>query len=242
MPVNIAENIARVRQTIAAACQRAGRSPDTVALIAVSKTQPVASVLEALQGGISHLGENRVEEAALKVPSVAAADIPRPTWHMIGHIQSRKARDIPSLFDVVHSVDSLKVATLLGDASTRLNRPLSVLVQINMSGEASKEGLLAVDWQHNRAVREALWTTIGAIQRIEGIDIQGLMTLAPFYDDAEQTRPVFQALAGLRDALRDDLGLSLTELSMGMTNDYEVAIEEGATQVRIGRAVFGERN
>lgn len=239
--MSIAGNILQVQQNIAAACERSGRSASAVTMIAVSKTKPLAMLLEAVQGGVQHLGENRVEEALLKVPALDAAPVPRPIWHMIGHIQSRKAREVPPLFDVVHSVDSLKVAAKLAEISQLTGKTLAIFLEVNISGEQSKEGLSAHEWQHDRAQRQALWAMVSAVSRLEGLELRGLMTIAPFYADAQQTRPIFQALAGLRVALRDDLQLALPDLSMGMTNDYEVAIEEGATQVRIGRAIFGER-
>lgn len=239
--MSIADRLAEVHSIIAAACQRAGRAPADVRLVAVSKTHPPALILEALQAGAQHLGENRVEEAESKIPAVRSLTDRPATWHMIGHIQSRKARDVAALFDWVHSVDSLKLASRLSAPSVEQRRRLPVLLEVNVSGEESKYGFQAVGWEKNPAVRDALWREVEQIVSLPGLDVRGLMTMAPIVPLMEQTRPVFASLRGLRDALSTSLGLPLPELSMGMTDDYPVAIEEGATIVRIGRALFGER-
>lgn len=238
---SIADNIGQVRLEIAVACERAGRSPDEVTLIAVTKTHPAEAVIAAAQAGVTHFGENRVEEAEGKILTVNAALSTRPTWHMIGHIQSRKAKLIPPLFDVVHSVDSLKLAEKLAQKAQELKQTLDIFLEVNVSGEESKEGLAGVGWEDNADVRDALWPTCQQILALPGLNVRGLMTMAPYEAEAEETRPVFRSLARLRDALRSDLGAALPDLSMGMTNDYPVAIEEGATLVRVGRAIFGER-
>jgi PLP dependent protein len=237
----LSENIQTVRESIAQACARVGRNPNDVTLIAVSKTKPASLLLEALQAGITHFGENRLEEAETKIPQVLSQTTQKPTWHMIGHIQSRKAKAIPAWFDVVHSVDSVKLATKLAETAHAENKILPILLEINVSGEETKEGFDGTDWLQNGEVRQTLWQQVQAIYALEGIQIRGLMTMAPFYEQAEQTRPVFVRLRQLRDALQDELGIVLPELSMGMTNDYPIASEEGATMVRVGRAIFGER-
>lgn len=237
----IAANIAQVQAQIAAACARAHRSPAEVTLIAVSKTHPAEAVLAAAQAGISHFGENRIEEAESKIAAVGAGLSPRPVWHMIGHIQSRKAKLIPPLFDVVHSVDTLKLAEKLAKQAEEMNRSLDVFLEVNISGEDSKEGLAAHGWEQNAVVREALWPVVQQILALPGLHVRGLMTMAPYEAEPEATRPVFRDLARLRAALRESFGAALPDLSMGMTNDYAVAIEEGATLVRVGRAIFGER-
>lgn len=239
-PEQIAENIARVRETMAAACAKAGRSPDSVTLVAVSKTHPPEMILAAMAAGLQHFGENRVEEATEKIPAVNARTETPPVWHIIGHIQRRKAKLVPPLFQVVHSVDSLKLAERLSSFSVEADSTLEVLLEMNVSGEASKEGFPAFD-RHHSAVKTALWQAVEAILALPGLQVRGLMTMAPFYEDPEQTRPVFVELARLRDELSTAFNVPLPELSMGMTNDYPVAIEEGATLIRVGRAIFGER-
>ncbi len=235
--MSIADNIQRVQETITAACARAGRDPAGVTLIAVSKTHPAALVLEAAAAGVQRFGENRVEEAESKIPQVNAV----VTWHMIGHIQSRKAKDVPPLFNVVHSVDRLKLADKLARAVTERGGTLDALLEINISGEESKGGLPAFGWQTDPAVRAAVWEEVRQICALPGLNVRGLMTMAPIVPDMQDARPVFAGLRELRDRLAESLGVPLPDLSMGMTDDYPVAVEEGATLVRIGRAIFGER-
>lgn len=235
--MSIADNIQRVQETITTACARVGRDPAAVTLIAVSKTHPAALVLEAAAAGVQHFGENRVEEAESKIPQVNVV----VTWHMIGHIQSRKAKDVPPLFNVVHSVDRLKLADKLARAVTERGGTLDALLEINISGEESKGGLPAFGWQTDPAVRAAVWEEVRQICALPGLNVRGLMTMAPIVPDMQAARPVFAGLRELRDRLAESLGLPLPDLSMGMTDDYPVAVEEGATLVRIGRAIFGER-
>lgn len=235
--VQIKQNVTRVQAQIDAACERAGRNADEVTLVAVSKKKPIADILAASDAGVQHFGENRVEESQEKIPQI---DVP-VTWHMVGHIQSRKARHIPPLFHIVHSVDSVKLAEKLSRQLTDEARPLDVLVQVNVSGEAQKYGFEAFRWRDDRAIRGHLWSELEQIFALPNLNVRGLMTLAPLVEDIEQTRPVFTELALLRDALTDAFDITLPDLSMGMTDDYPVAIEEGATIVRIGRAIFGER-
>lgn len=235
---SIDDNIQRVQETIKAACDRANRDPASVTLVAVSKTHPVESILQAIEAGVQHFGENRVEESSDKIPAVNAP----VTWHMIGHIQSRKARDVPPLFQVVHSVDSLKLADKLSRLMIEKgDTKLDALLEINISGEESKSGLNAVKWSTDSAVRDVLWREVEAILALPGLNVRGLMTMAPIVDDMEHTRPVFADLAALRMALAEVFKTPLPDLSMGMTDDYPVAIEEGATLVRVGRAIFGQR-
>lgn len=235
--MTIAQNIDQVRENIAAACARVGRDPSEVTCVAVSKTHGPDAILQAIAAGVQHFGENRVEEAEGKIPAVNRA----VTWHMIGHIQSRKAKEIPALFQVVHSVDRMKVAARLSQAAVEMGQMLDVLLEVNISGEASKDGLAAVGWQTDLAVRTALWREVESILALPGLNVRGLMTMAPIVDEMQQVRPVFAGLAGLRTALAESLGVALPDLSMGMTDDYPVAVEEGATIVRVGRAIFGMR-
>ncbi|MBC7812199.1 MAG: YggS family pyridoxal phosphate-dependent enzyme [Burkholderiales bacterium] len=240
--ITIADNLKRVQAQIADACAHANREASAVTLVAVSKTHPPNEVLEALAAGAQHLGENRVEESSTKIPVVNAQAGTPPTWHMIGHLQSRKAKDVPPLFQVVHSVDSLKLAEKLSRQVLEDGGMLDILLEMNVSGEEAKHGFAAANWRSDSAVREALWSEISAITTLPGLNVRGLMTMAPIVERPDQARPVFVALSELRSALAESLSVALPDLSMGMTDDYAVAIEEGATIVRIGRAIFGERN
>ena len=239
--MSIEANVALVRRRIDAACQKVGRDSAEVTLLAVSKMQPPEAVQEAAVAGLQHFGENRVEEAVSKIPQVKRCVAEPLTWHMVGHIQSRKARQIPGLFHMVHAVDRVKLARRLSSLVSAGGGSLDVLLEVNVSGEASKSGLAAAGWQRDAGLRAELWRDIESILGLPDLQVLGLMTMAPIVRDAEETRPVFSQLAALRDALATDLGVSLPELSMGMTDDYPVAVEEGATIVRIGRAIFGPR-
>lgn len=240
--MTIAARIQQVQEQITAACVRARRDPSGVTLVAVSKTHPAALVLAAAEAGLQHFGENRVEEAITKIP-VANHEASTPlTWHMIGHVQSRKAKLVLPLFNLVHSVDSVKLAEKFSALALEQKRTLNILLEVNVSGEISKYGFEASDWARDSAVREAFWADVAQVIALPGIRLRGLMTMAPIVAEAEQTRPVFAGLAALRAALVEFFALELPELSMGMTDDYPVAVEEGATLVRVGRAIFGERN
>jgi PLP dependent protein len=236
MRQSIADNIARVRERVDAAARRAGRDPREVTLVAVSKTQPAEVVAAAYAAGLRLFGENRVEEGGPKAEAVSrlVAPAPPPAWHMIGHLQSRKAEDALPWAEMIHSVDTVKLAGRLSRAVEARGAlaALSVLLEVNVSGEASKYGFLPAD----------LPAATEALAALPGLKIMGLMTMAPIVADPEAARPVFAGLA----ALRDDLArrypiLSFCHLSMGMTDDFEAAIAEGATLVRVGRAIFGER-
>jgi PLP dependent protein len=248
----LADNIARVQERIAAAERRAGR-PGEVTLVAVSKTHPAETVAEAYRAGLRIFGENRVEEAGAKAETVArllgvrlatataeggplhggaTAEISRQIeWHMVGHLQSRKADDVLLWASLVHSIDTVKLAGRLSRAIPA-GRTLPVLLEVNVSGEESKAGFRP----------EGLRSAVEAIAELPGLRIDGLMTMAPIVELPERARPVFEGLRRLRHQLAGDFpSLPWTHLSMGMTDDFEVAIEEGATLVRIGRAIFGER-
>lgn len=238
--MSIGDNIAAVKANIATSCAHAGRDPVAVTLIAVSKRHPASDVLEAIAAGVQHFGENRVEEADIKISQVRAAGS-NPTWHMVGHVQSRKAKDALDCFDVVHSVESLKLAEKLARGAAEKGKTIDVLLEINVSGELSKYGLPAAGWQTDAVVRQALFDTMRQITHLTNLRARGLMTMAPIVEQMESARPVFAGLARLRDAAQEALGIALPDLSMGMTDDYPIAIEEGATMVRIGRAIFGSR-
>jgi len=239
---SIRERIVAVQATIAAACQRAGRSPDSVTLVAVSKTHPASQVVEAVQTGVLDFGENRIEEALPKMADVARQVDAPLRWHMIGTVQSRKARYVLAGFCVLHSVGDVKLAERLSQYLVEQDRTLDVLLEMNVSGEASKQGWQAHGWREDSAVRRAVWADIARILALPGLNVRGLMTMAPIVDEAEAARPVFSALRNLRDALAGDFPKARwSDLSMGMTDDYPVAVEEGATLVRVGRAIFGPR-
>jgi pyridoxal phosphate enzyme (YggS family) len=228
-------NLRSVQERIAAAAERAGRVPSDVTLIAVTKTQSPEMIQAAYDVGLRHFGENRVEEAEEKIDELPA-DI---TWHMIGHVQSRKAQRVASGFDVVHSVDSVKLAQRLDRFAAGRTEPLPVLLEFNVSGEESKYGFSASSWSGSDDRQESLVSAIEEIIALPRLSVQGVMTMAPIVAQPEEARPVF---VGLRQ-LRDDLAarfphLDWHDLSMGMTDDFEVAIEEGATLVRVGRAIF----
>src|SRR6266568_5645592 len=221
----LAANIAAVRSAIAAAAQRAGRDPATITLIAVSKTKPVELVAMAHRLGVTDFGENRVQEA---LPKISAFHPPDVRWHMIGQLQSNKAGKVAEAFDWVQSIDSLHLARTLDQQAAKQAKRLPVLLEVNVAGEESKAGLAPAD----------LPALARQIAELPNLAIQGLMTVAPLVADPEQVRPVFRALRELRDHVRDELPqCTWQQLSMGMTDDYSVAIEEGATIVRIGRAI-----
>ncbi|HEY76615.1 MAG TPA: YggS family pyridoxal phosphate-dependent enzyme [Thermoflexia bacterium] len=237
------QNLLSVQERIAEAAMRAGRDPAEITLVAVTKTFPVQAILLGYDLGLRHFGENRPEEGAEKIPQVnAAVGGPRPTWHMVGHVQSRKAALTVAHFDVVHSVDRLKIARRLSRFAVEAGRVIPVLLECNVSGEATKFGFLVDHWQEDEDQREAFFAACAEILALPGIRVEGLMTMAPIAEDPEEVRPVFASLRALRDALMERFPQAVwRELSMGMTDDFEVAVEEGATMVRIGRAIFGPR-
>jgi PLP dependent protein len=239
----IERNLAQVRERIAAAARRAGRTPEEVTLIAVTKTHPVDVVEAAFRAGVQDLGENRVEEAELKIPGFREQfPAAKPLrWHMIGHLQRRKARLAVALFDVIQSVDSVRLAERINRMAEPEEKTVPVLLQVNVSGETSKEGF-EVSVAAGQKARDAFMADVERILALRWLRVQGLMTMAPIVAEPEQARPVFAALGELRDTLcRHFPQVGWRELSMGMTDDFEVAVEEGATLVRIGRAIFGER-
>lgn len=243
----IADNVTAVQERMVAAARRADRNPAEVTLIAVTKTHQAALIAEALAAGVADCGENRVQEAEEKIPLLSVAGV---RWHLIGHLQRNKARRAAALFDMVHSVDSLRLAEMLdrqvaehrAQQATPDQRRLPVLLQVNVSGEASKEGFALPGGLEQQATLPAFFETAAQIAALPQLDVQGLMTVAPYSDDPADARPTFRALRLLRDELaRRVQRASWQHLSMGMTGDFEVAIEEGATLVRVGRAIFGVR-
>ncbi len=233
--MSIAANISSIQERITAAAHRAGREPGDVTLMAVSKTQPPERIREAHNAGIRVFGENRVQEFAGKIEIETLADLRAAEWHMIGHLQTNKAAKTAELFSAVDSVDSVKLAQKLDAAARTLDRKLDVLIEINVGREPAKSGV-APD-------SPALEELLKAAPRLEALVFRGLMTVPPFTDDPEGARPYLRKLRELRDtiAARKLPSVAMHELSMGMSHDFEVAIEEGSTCVRIGTAIFGER-
>jgi pyridoxal phosphate enzyme (YggS family) len=227
----LAERVSQVRARMEAAALGAGRQPEQVTLMAVSKTHPPDLVRAAMAAGVIDFGENKVQEAEEKIPQVGRDSM---RWHLIGHLQSNKARKAVELFDVIHSLDSVALARKLERTCEKEGRAqLPVLMQIDLGGEATKSGV----------TEDELPQLIETIAQSRRLRLQGLMTLPPFYDNPEEVRPFFRRLRDLRDELRKlgAFGDGPGELSMGMTHDFEIAIEEGATIVRVGTAIFGER-
>lgn len=223
-----------INQRIAAACGRAGRQVSEITLVAVSKTVPAERIREAIEAGVRTLGENRVQEAAAKIPELKPlADEYNVQWHLIGHLQSNKARRAVELFDAVHSVDSFKLAERLDGIAGELGKRLPVFIEVNLGGEQSKAGVAPDD----------VFLLCEQIGKFANLELKGLMTVPPFFDDPEDARPFFQRLRRMRDDAQQTglVGEQFTDLSMGMSNDFEVAIEEGATFVRVGTALFGAR-
>ncbi len=217
-----------IRGRLARAAARAGREPGSIRLVGVTKTVPAGLVREAVALGLLDLGENRVQEARDKIPAFGRDGV---RWHMIGHLQRNKAGLAAELFDRVHSLDSLALAEAVSRRAMALGRRLPVLLEVNVSGEASKHGVRPDDAA----------PLAGAVAALPGLVLDGLMTIAPYSDDPEAARPHFARLRGLRDTLERSTGVTLPELSMGMSGDFEVAVEEGSTIVRVGTAIFGAR-
>jgi pyridoxal phosphate enzyme (YggS family) len=231
--MSISQNVAAVRERIAGAARRAGRRLEDIALMAVSKTQPPECIREAYNAGQRLFGENRVQDFAAKAG--ALQDLHAAEWHMIGHLQTNKATKTAELFRAVDSLDSLKLAEKLDAAARELDKKLDVLIEINVGGEAAKSGLVPDS--------PALDQLLIAAPLLEGLVFRGLMTVPPFTDDPQGARPYFRKLRELRDAIaaRKLPAIAMDQLSMGMSHDFEVAIEEGSTCVRVGTAIFGLR-
>lgn len=230
--VPVADNVARVRERIAGAAARVGRAVSDVTLVAVTKTRTSSEMAAVCAAGVRHLGENRVEEAEAKRPQL---DLSGVTWHMVGHLQRRKARRAIELFDVVQSVDSVRLARRLDVLMAERDQVLPVLIEINVSGEETKYGFRIEQ-------RAELDAAVAEIVPLPHLRVEGLMTVAPLCDDPEEVRPVFAHLRKLAGEFRTRHPQGeWRHLSMGMTDDYVVAVEEGATIVRVGRAIFGPR-
>ncbi len=223
----IRERLAAVRRRIEAAASRSGRPASAVALVAVTKTMPVETIRDAVAAGATMLGENRVQEARGKIAALPGA----AEWHLIGHLQTNKAKIAAGLFDRIHSLDSIRLAQDLDRYAEEAGRRLRCLVQVNVGDEAQKNG----------AAEEEIRPLLKAVGSLRHVSVDGLMAIPPYLPDPEDVRPFFRRLRLLRDELAAE-GFPLSDLSMGMTHDFEVAVEEGATMVRIGTAIFGPRD
>jgi PLP dependent protein len=231
--VSIAENIAHIRERIAATARRAGRNPDEITLMGVSKTFPVERIREAYAAGLRVFGENRVQEFAGK--ATALRGLPDTEWHLIGHLQTNKAAKAAELFDAVDSVDSARMAEKLNACAESAGKTLSVLIEVNVGGEEAKSGVAPASDELERILQGA--------PLCGNLTFRGLMTVPPYTEDPEGSRAYFRQLRQMRDSIaaRGLAQIGMTLLSMGMSHDFEVAIEEGATSLRVGTAIFGER-
>jgi pyridoxal phosphate enzyme (YggS family) len=231
--MSTAQNVSEVRERIEAAALRAGRSASEIALMGVTKTHPPERIREAYAAGLRLFGENRVQEFSAK--AVGVADLNDAEWHMIGHLQTNKVAKTVEIFAGVDSLDSIKLAEKLDDAARKISKKLPVLIEINVGGEAAKSGLAADSPELEKILRAA--------PRFEALEFRGLMTVPPFSEDVEEARRFFRKLRTLRDSIaaRKLPSIRMGALSMGMSHDFEAAIEEGSTCVRVGAAIFGER-
>ena len=227
--MDVADNIRQVREIIAEAAGRSHRPPSAVRLMAVTKTVHDDRIVEAVRAGVDIIGENYVQEAKRKLETIGKSG----EWHLIGRLQTNKAKNAVRLFDMIHSVDRLELAVELDRHARAAGLIMKILIEVNVAGEATKSGVPIAD-----AVR-----LVRAVAPLPNLSVRGLMTMPPWFDDPEEARPFFRALRELRDRIETDgiPGVEMRELSMGMTGDYAVAVEEGATIVRIGRGIFGER-
>lgn len=230
MDIEIKRRLEEVRSRILETCKRCGRDPGTVRLVAVSKTVPVETIQNAIEAGVGILGENYIQDAREKCR--ALADYP-VFWHFIGHLQTNKAKYAVRLFELIHTVDSFRLAAELDREARKIEKVQKILIQINIGKETSKSGIDP----------ESAESLVRSISNLTNLSVQGLMVIPPFFDEPEMVRPYFRELRNLRDFLQAEgiSGVRMDELSMGMTGDFEAAIEEGATLVRIGTAIFGER-
>jgi hypothetical protein len=226
-PMDIAENLDRIRDRIRQACERAGRAVETVTLQAVSKNQPPENIHAAAKLGLNLFGENRVQEAKIKIGQCPG----NVRWHLIGHLQSNKCRDAVHFFEMIQSVDSLALAQEIDKWAAKSAKTMPILLEVNVAGESSKFGYKP----------ELLLEELARVNDLKKLEIHGLMTVAPWSAESEKVRPVFRRLRELKEQCEEILGAPLPDLSMGMSGDFEVAIEEGATLIRIGTALFGPR-
>lgn len=226
-PVSFAENLDSIQQRIRAACERADRDPSSVTLLGVTKGQPPDAVNEAARLGLTFFGENKIQEAKAKIPLCSG----KPRWHFIGHLQSNKCRDAVQLFEMIESVDSLYLAEEISKRADQASKTMPILLEVNLAGEASKFGYSP----------EKLAAELNQLNALPRLEVHGLMTVPPWSPNAENVRPMFRQLRELKERCEQIIGAPLPQLSMGMSGDFEVAIEEGATIVRVGTALFGPR-
>jgi pyridoxal phosphate enzyme (YggS family) len=226
--MGLAENLEQIEKRIHAACERVGRTRDSVMLLAVSKTHPPETIREATNLGLTFFGENKIQEAKAKIPNSPG----KARWHFIGHLQSNKCRDAVELFEMIQGVDSLAIAQEINKRAEQLAKTIPILLEINVAGEGSKFGYKP----------EQMLAELEALNALPRLEIHGLMAIPPYTPVPEKARPYFQKLREFKQQAESALGAPLPHLSMGMSGDFEVAIEEGATIVRIGTALFGERS
>ncbi|MFH0926462.1 MAG: YggS family pyridoxal phosphate-dependent enzyme [bacterium] len=229
-PDIITQRIAEVKETIAKACLKIGKDPKKIIIVAVTKTVSPSNIIAGINAGLTIMGENRIQEAKEKISQI---NNPNVEWHLIGHLQTNKAKEAVRLFNLIHSVDNFKVAQELSKWAVIYEKNLSILIQVNIAGEETKSGIALVD------VKEL----INNIMKLKNLSVKGLMIIPPYNPEPEKSRPYFRQLYTLAEGFRKDslLGVEMSYLSMGMSNDFEVAIEEGANMVRLGTAIFGKR-
>lgn len=233
--------IDKVLQHIREAAERAGRTADEVTLVAVSKTRPLEDILAAYEVGVRHFGENRAEEFAQK--AAALSHLTDLQWHFIGHLQTRQSKPVADHAHCFHALDRLKIAERLSRQLQEAGRTLPVFIEVNVSGEASKGGFNCADWENDQVQRDAFLQAVQQIVALPNLEVRGLMTMAPFDVGEDEIRSVFRRLHQLSEWLNTELpDLQARQLSMGMSGDFELAVEEGATHVRVGTAIFGVRN
>ena len=237
---SLATRLAQINTRIATAAGRAGRQPEEITLVGVSKTWPSEMLREAYEAGLRHFGENRAHELAEKAPELNAY-YPDMVWHFIGHLQTRQSQPITDYAHLLQAVDRNKIIGRLGRQLAENGRQIETLLEVNVSGEASKGGFMAQHWSTNKQQQQALLQAAQLTVAQDGLKLCGLMTMAPWGAPTAEIRQVFAQTRQLRDWLANELGHELPALSMGMTDDFEIAIEEGATHVRVGRAIFGSR-
>jgi PLP dependent protein len=226
--MDLAANVEAIQERLHAACARAGRDPGTVQLMAVSKGHPPEAIQAVAETGLTLFGESKVQEAKVKIPQCPG----HLHWQMIGHLQSNKAKDAVQMFELVQSVDSLSLALELNKRAEQMAKTLPILLEVNVAGESSKFGYSP----------ESVLAELDQLNTLSRLELHGLMTIAPWSEDMERVRPFFRKLRELKERCEEKLGAPLPILSMGMSGDFEVAIEEGSTLVRVGTAIFGERN